>query len=172
MLFRSETHFPGEERILIDSKKVATYDQAPEMSAGEITKKLIPRINSEVYDFIIVNFANADMVSHTGNFEATIKAVQTVDIQLGLIARSIAEVNGALVITADHGNAEIMKNSQTNQVDTEHNLSPVPCIIATNQLRNQPFQLKNGILADVAPTILDILKIPKPAQMTGQNLLS
>lgn len=166
-----ETHFSGEERILVDSKKVATYDQAPEMSAAEITKKLIPRINSRIYDFIIVNFANADMVSHTGNFQASVKAIQTVDSQIGLISKSILSVNGALIISSDHGNAETMNNSQTGDVDTEHNLSPVPCIIVANQFRNQAFQLPNGILADVAPTILGILKIPKPSQMTGRNLL-
>lgn len=166
-----ETHFPGEERILVDSKKVATYDQAPEMSASDITKKLIPRINSRIYDFIIVNFANADMVSHTGNFEATLKAIQVVDSQISLISKSISAVNGALIITSDHGNAEMMSNSQTGGVDTEHNTSPVPCIIVSNQFRNQASQLPNGILADVAPTILGILKIPKPAQMTGRNLL-
>lgn len=166
-----ETPFPGEERILVDSKKVTTYDQVPEMSAEEITKKLIPRISSRIYDFIIVNFANADMVSHTGNFEASVKAIQAVDTQIGLITKSIVAVGGALIITSDHGNAETMTSSQTGEVDTEHNTSPVPCIIISSQLKNHALQLTNGILADVAPTILGILKIPKPSQMTGRNLL-
>lgn len=166
-----EVQFPGEERILIDSKKVATYDLAPEMSALEITDKLIPRIESRVYEFIIVNFANADMVSHTGNFDATIKAVQAVDSQISKIYNSTVSVGGALIITADHGNAEVMNKSQSEEVDTEHNPSPVPCIIVVNQLKNKPLNLHKGILADVAPTILAILKISKPQQMTGRNLL-
>ncbi len=166
-----EAQFPGEERILIDSKKVATYDLAPEMSAVEITNKLIPKIESRIYTFIIVNFANADMVSHTGNFEATLKAIQTIDSQISKIYNSVVAMGGALIITADHGNAEVMTQTQTEEVDTQHNSSPVPCIIVSSQYKNKPLDLHKGILADIAPTILAILKIPKPLQMSGRNLL-
>lgn len=166
-----EVQFPGEERTLVDSKKVATYDLAPEMSADEISKKIIPRIESRVYDFIIVNFANADMVAHTGNLEATLKAIQSVDSQIAKIYNSVVAAGGALIITADHGNAEVMSKSRAEEVDTEHNPNPVPCIIVVSNYKNKPLNLRKGILADVAPTILAILKIPKPLQMTGRNLL-
>jgi 2,3-bisphosphoglycerate-independent phosphoglycerate mutase len=166
-----ETAFPGEDRILVNSKKVASYDLVPEMCAPEITKDLIKRINSRVYDFIVVNYANADMVGHTGNLEATKKAVLAIDFHLGILAKAVLSVGGAMVITADHGNAEIMINPHTNEIDTAHNQSPVPCIIVANELRGRAEQLKKGILADVAPTILAMLGIPKPPTMSGRNLL-
>lgn len=167
-----EAPFHSEERILVDSQKVASYDLSPEMSAKEITVKLISRIKSNVFDLIVVNFANADMVGHTGNLEAAIKAVQTVDFQLGQISKEVLAQGGSLIITADHGNAEIMKNLQTGEVDTEHNASPVPFIFIDNQFKNQPKNLYRGILADVAPTILSALKIPKPSQMSGRDLMN
>lgn len=166
-----ENPFNGEERILIDSQKVATYDLSPQMSAPEITKKLLPAITGKTFDLIVVNFANADMVSHTGNLEATVEAIKTVDAQIGLIYNTILTHGGALIITADHGNAEVMENVQTGEADTEHNTSPVPCIIVTGEYKNKPRDLHKGILADVAPTILSLMKIPKPTQMTGRNLL-
>ena len=166
-----EQPFPGEDRVLVNSKKVASYDLVPEMSAPEITRDLIKRINSRVYDFIVVNYANADMVGHTGNLEATKKAVLAVDFHLGILVKAVLSVGGAMIITADHGNAEIMVNPHTNEVDTAHNLSPVPCIIVATEFRGQAEQLKKGILADVAPTILAMLNIPKPPTMSGRNLL-
>lgn len=166
-----ETPFLGEDRILVDSKRVSTYDLAPEMSAQTITQKAISRINSKIFDFLVVNFANADMVGHTGNFGATIKAVQIVDDCLGKLYRTVTAVGGILVITADHGNAEVMINASTGEVDTEHNANPAPLIIAAPRYRNQSARLHTGILADVAPTILATMKIPKPSQMIGKNLL-
>lgn len=166
-----EQPFPGEDRILVNSKKAATYDLVPEMAAPEITRDLIKRINSGVYDFIVVNYANADMVAHTGNLEAAKKAVLAVDFHLGILAKAALSVGGAMIVTADHGNAEIMINPRTNEVDTAHNLSPVPCIIVANEFRGRAEQLKKGILADVAPTILAMLNIPKPPTMSGRNLL-
>lgn len=166
-----EQAYLGEDRILIDSPKVPSYDLAPEMSAGEITKQLLSRLSGSLYDFIVVNFANPDMVSHTGNFEATVKAVQCVDIQISLISKTVLASGGCLIITADHGNAEEMVNLRSGAKDTEHNISPVPFIVITNELKGQNVQLPQGLLADVAPTILSILQIPKPSQMTGRSLL-
>ncbi|OGD84329.1 phosphoglycerate mutase (2,3-diphosphoglycerate-independent) [Candidatus Curtissbacteria bacterium RBG_13_40_7] len=166
-----EKPFTGEDRVLVPSPKVASYDLAPEMSAAQITKELIKRINLRLYDFIVVNYANPDMVAHTGNIEATIKALQTVDNNLGLLAKAIFTVGGGLIVTSDHGNAEQMINFQTGEIDTEHNLNPAPCILAFNDLRGLNVQLPQGLLADVAPTILAALRIPKPPQMTGRSLL-
>lgn len=167
----NEEPFPGEERILVNSPKVASYDLTPEMATPQITKELIGRINTQVYDFVVVNFANSDMVSHTGNIEATIKGVKCIDFHLGLLARAVLDVGGGLIITSDHGNAEEMINLRTGEVDTEHNINPVPCILVLKELQGNNIQLPQGLLADVAPTILGILQIPKPSQMTGRNLL-
>lgn len=166
-----EAPFEGEDRILIDSPKVASYDLKPEMSAEKITKVLLERINTQVYDFIVVNFANADMVGHTGNIEAAKKAVQTIDSYLGIIAKTALSIGGGVVITADHGNAEQMINPKSGQPDTEHNGNPAPLILVVPELRGKAVQLRMGLMADVAPTILGILNIPKPSQMTGRNLL-
>ncbi len=166
-----EAPFAGEDRILVDSPKVASYDLKPQMSAGEITKKLIEKINSRIFDFIVVNFANADMVAHTGNFKSTVEAVSAVDYYLGIIAKNVLSIGGAMIITADHGNAEELVNLRTGQVDTEHNINPAPCIFVAKELKGKNMQLPQGLLADVAPTILAILKIPKPSQMTGSSLL-
>lgn len=166
-----EKPFIGEDRVLIDSPKVASYDLAPEMSASKITKELINKITARIYDFIVVNYANADMVSHSGNIEATIKGVQCVDFQLGLIVKETLGLGGGVIITADHGNAEEMINLRTGESDTEHNNSPVPCIFILRELQGSTVQLPRGLLADVAPTILGILQIPKPSQMTGRSLL-
>src|SRR3972149_6051286 len=166
-----EAPYHGEDRILIDSPKVASYDLKPEMSAPKVTKQLISKINSRVYDFIVVNLANPDMVAHTGNFEATVKAVQAVDFHLGIIIQAALAKNGAVIITSDHGNAEELINQKTGQIDTEHNINPAPCIFVIGQFQGQNVQLPQGLLADVAPTILEILSITKPSQMTGRNLL-
>lgn len=166
-----EQPFPAEDRVLINSQKVDSYTQAPEMSAPTITEKLIAKIYTQSYDFIVVNYANADMVSHSGNIEATVKGVQTIDKCLGMLAKAILNAGGGMIITADHGNAEVMLRVGTNEPDTEHNISPVPALFMFNELKGQNLQLPQGLLADIAPTILSILQIPKPSQMTGRSLL-
>ncbi len=166
-----ETPYAGEERILVDSPKVESYDKAPQMSAAQITKKLLEHIKTGTFEFAVMNYANADMVSHSGNIPATIEAVKCVDEQLGLISKEILALGGCLLITSDHGNAEEMINLRTGEMDTEHNASPVPFIIVYSELHGQNTQLPQGLLADVAPTILGLLKIPKPSQMTGRSLL-
>lgn len=166
-----ELPFPGEDRLLINSPKVASYDLKPEMSTPQITKHLIEKIPSRVYDFIVVNLANADMVGHTSNFDAAVIAVKSIDAYLSLITKAALSVGGGILITADHGNAEQMINPHTGQKDTEHNANPVPLIVCAGELKGKNIQLSQGLLADVAPTILGILQIPKPSQMTGRNLL-
>lgn len=166
-----EQPFSGEERLLINSPKVATYIQAPQMATPEITAKLIEKIESKNYDFIVVNFANADMVGHTGDIPATIKGVQCIDANLGMLAKATLAAGGGLIVTADHGNAEVMLKLGTGEPDTEHNISPVPALFIFDELRGQNIQLPQGLLADIAPTILGILQIPKPSQMTGRSLL-
>jgi len=166
-----EKPYKGEDRILIDSPKVASYDLLPEMSTPKITKTLIEKINSGAYDFIVVNFANADMVAHSGNIEATIKGIQCIDSNLGLVVKTALAVGGGLIITSDHGNAEEMINLRSGEEDTEHNISPVPCVFVFKEFLGINTQLPQGLLADVAPSILGILQIPKPSQMTGRSLL-
>lgn len=166
-----EAPYPGEVRVLVDSPKVASYDLAPQMSASQITTKLLAHISSGGVEFAVMNFANADMVSHSGNIPATIEAVKCIDTQLGIISKQVLAMDGCLIITADHGNAEEMINLRTGEMDTEHNSSPVPFIIVYKELQGQSNQLPQGLLADVAPTILGLLKIPKPSQMTGRSLL-
>lgn len=166
-----EIPFKGEDRVLVNSQKVASYDLSPEMSTPQIIKKLTERIQNRVYDFIVVNLANADMVGHTGNLEACKRGVQCIDQQLGILTKTVLAAGGTILITADHGNAEQMLNPESKQIDTEHNLNPAPLIICANEFRGKNVQLHQGILADVAPTILGMLNIPKPSQMTGRNLL-
>lgn len=162
-----ETVYEGEDRVLIPSPKVATYDLKPEMSAYEVTDEVIKRIKSGVYDVIILNFANCDMVGHTGVFEAARKAVEAIDECLGRIAQQVLEQNGALLITADHGNAEQMIDYDTGGPFTAHTTYPVPLIaIGLGNIK-----LKEGRLADLAPTMLDIMNIEKPPEMTGQSLI-
>jgi len=176
-----EEEFPGEDRIIIPSPRVASYDQKPEMSAEQIKDKLIKEIMAQKYDFIVVNFANADMVGHTGNLEATIKAVQIIDKCLGELSSVILSLGGVLLITADHGNAEEIFNLQTGEIDKEHSTNPVPLILVGKNWEGQASGGINdhdlsllapvGILADVAPTILKIMEIPKPEEMTGTALI-
>ena len=151
------------DQILIPSPKVATYDLKPEMSAYEITDTLLSKINN--YDVIILNFANGDMVGHTGNFEATVKALEAVDECIGKIYQKISELNGTLLITADHGNCDYMLDSDNNII-TSHSVNPVPFLIT-----NKEITLKNGKLADIAPTILTLLKVKIPKEMTGDILI-
>ena len=163
-----ETPFEREDRVLIPSPKIATYDLQPEMSAQELTRKAIEAIASLHYDLIIMNFANPDMVGHTGVLEATIKAVETVDSCLGAIAQAVADTKGTMLITADHGNCETMIDPHTGAPHTAHTINPVPIIVYGSQacaLR------EGGKLADIAPTLLDILHLPQPKEMTGQSLL-
>ena len=164
-----ETVFPGEERILVPSPKVATYDLQPEMSAPEVTDKVVEAIRSGRFDVVVLNYANTDMVGHSGLLDATVKAVETVDSCLGRLAEAVEAMGGTLVITADHGNAEMMRDPETGEPHTAHTLNPVPFIVA-----NPPsavVRIENGRLADVAPTLLDILGLEKPAAMTGHSLI-
>mgnify|MGYP001236302581 CR=1 FL=1 len=163
-----ERMFPGEDRILVPSPKVATYDLKPEMSAFEVTDKLVEAIESGKYDFIVVNYANTDMVGHSGDLAATIKAVEAVDTCLGRLRDATTKAGGALLITADHGNAETMRDPVTGGIQTAHTLNRVPVV-----LFNAPVActLADGRLADIAPTVLTLLGLPQPAAMTGKSLI-
>lgn len=166
-----ERPFSAEDWVLINSPKVSSYDKAPQMSTPEIVKKLLEKVQNKIYSFIIVNFANADMVAHSGNIAATIKGVQTIDFHFGVLVNAVLSAGGGLIVTADHGNAEEMINLRTGEPDTEHNLSPVPAIFIFKELQGINQQLPQGLLADIAPTILAVLQIPKPSTMTGRSLL-
>ena len=165
-----EKSFSGEDRILVPSPKVATYDLQPEMSAPKVTEKLIQAIEEEKYDVIILNFANGDMVGHTGVLEAAIKALEEVDRDVGKLVALFNNKGGAVLITADHGNSEEMWDFENNQPHTQHSLNPVPFIVVTPN--NQPLVLRdNGKLCDIAPTMLKLLDIPKPELMDGKSLI-
>jgi 2,3-bisphosphoglycerate-independent phosphoglycerate mutase len=164
-----ESLYAGEERILIPSPDVATYDAKPEMSAPQVTEKLIEAIGSGKFDSIICNYANCDQVGHTGNFEASIKAVEAVDDSLRQILDALEKVGGEVLITADHGNVEEMFDDTNNQPHTQHTTLPVPLVYAGPR----PLSLSSGgSLADIAPTILDLMGLEQPAEMTGQSLVS
>lgn len=164
--------FPGEEVIIIPSPKVPTYDQKPEMSAKETTKALLERVkNKRNVSFILINFANPDMIGHTGNIGPTVKAVECVDECIGEIANFVLAYEGSLIITSDHGNAEEMINLRSGAIDTEHTSNPVPFIVVSNQFLGRHQVLQEGILADVAPTVLSLLGLNIPHSMTGRNLL-
>lgn len=168
---QQEVMYPGEDRVILPSKGAKSYDQIPEMSAREIASEMIARIQAETYDVIICNFANADMVAHTGNLQATVQACNVLDEVVGQITKEVVQRGGVVLITADHGNAEELINNTTGEVDTEHSIYPVPFIIIGKQFMNQAVTLPTGILADVAPTMLSIMGIPKPETMTGRALL-
>ena len=164
-----EKQYEGEDRILVPSPKVETYDMKPEMSAYEVTDKVIEALEQDKYDVVILNFANTDMVGHTGSLEAAIKAVETVDECVGKIVKVIENKKGNLIITADHGNAEQMIDYKTGEPHTAHTTNPVPIILITD---NKELKLKeNGKLADLAPTMLDLMGIEKPKEMTGESLI-
>jgi 2,3-bisphosphoglycerate-independent phosphoglycerate mutase len=163
-----EKPFPGEERVLVPSPKVPTYDLKPEMSAAGIAETVVHAIEKGEFDAIIMNFANADMVGHSGNLEATIKAVETVDGCLGQIFQALRPRGGAWIITADHGNAETMIDPVTGGPHTYHTTNPVPFILLTDdgQTRLAP----GGSLRDIAPTMLGVLGVAEPGEMTGRDL--
>jgi 2,3-bisphosphoglycerate-independent phosphoglycerate mutase len=162
-----EEPFPLEERILIPSPQVSTYDLQPEMSAPEVTRRIIETINNGQHRLIIANFANADMVGHSGDIQATVKAIETVDTSIGLIAEHILSENWSMIICADHGNAELMLDDQGETL-TAHSLNPVPFVLINRE--KKPLREK-GILADVAPTVLALAGLDKPAEMTGTSML-
>jgi 2,3-bisphosphoglycerate-independent phosphoglycerate mutase len=163
-----EALFEGEERIMIPSPDVATYDLQPEMSAPELTDQLIAAIRSSEFDLIVCNYANGDMVGHTGNFEAAVKAVEALDVCLGRVEAALLEVDGQALLTADHGNCEQMEDYISGQVHTQHTTELVPLIYVGN--RRLQLDPKGGILADIAPTLLTLLDLPQPMEMTGRNL--
>ena len=160
----------GEDRELIPSPKVATYDLQPEMSAPELEAKVMEKINEDKYDFIVVNFANPDMVGHTGVMEAAVKAVETVDNCVGKLVDRIVEIGGSVIITADHGNAELMLDPTTGKVITSHSVNPVPFIVAGKDYVGKEL-LADGRLSDIAPTILDMMGLEQPEEMTGHSLI-
>jgi 2,3-bisphosphoglycerate-independent phosphoglycerate mutase len=162
-----ETLYPGEDRIMVPSPKVATYDLQPEMSAPELTQKAVDAITSGKYGLIVLNYANPDMVGHTGKLAAAVKAVETVDAGLGRLAQAVREAGGALLVTADHGNCELMRDPDTGGPHTSHTTNPVPVLV----MGGGDATLAAGRLADIAPTLLDLMGLPKPPEMGGHSLL-
>jgi 2,3-bisphosphoglycerate-independent phosphoglycerate mutase len=167
-----EKPFPGEDRVLVPSQKVATYDLAPEMSAAGIADAVVKAVNDTAFDVVIVNFANADMVGHSGRIEPTIKAVETVDTQLARIYQAVKQRGGALLVTADHGNAEMLIDPLTGGPHTAHTTNPVPFILISDEVDTSHHAIlrPGGSLRDISPTILKLLNLQKPAEMTGEDL--
>ena len=165
-----EEPYPGEDRILVASPKVATYDLQPEMSAYEVTDKVLERIRSGELDLIIMNLANCDMVGHTGVFSAAVAAVEAVDSCVGKIAEAIEETGGHLLVTADHGNADVMLDEEGNVV-TSHSTNPVPLIYVDKNIIGKGYSLHEGALCDLAPTLLQLMELPVPAEMEGKSLI-
>ena len=174
-----EQPFKNEYRVIIPSKKISSYEERPEMQAMEITSRVIQSIEEKAFDFVLVNYANGDMIAHTGNYEAAKIAVKTIDESVGMLVRAAIKNNAALIITSDHGNIENMLNPQTGEATTAHNPTSIPIYIIGNEFTKQKTQVEIdfaeketvGILSDVAPTILEIMEIPQPKEMTGQSLL-
>lgn len=178
-----EDPYAGEDRVIIPSPRVSSYDQKPEMSASEIAKRVVKEINADAYDFIVLNFANSDMVGHTGNVEATVKGVEAVDTAIGEIVDAALAHDGVVLVTADHGNGEEVQNLQTGEIDKEHSTNPVPFLVIGKQWEGQTGGVAEavggdlsltqpvGMLADVAPTVLKILGITQPGEMTGRPLI-
>ena len=162
-----EKQYPGEDRILVPSPKVETYDMQPEMSAVEVTNKVVEAIQSDKYDCIILNYANPDMVGHTGNLEAAIKAIETIDDCVAKVVNAVEEKGGIIIMTADHGNAEQMIDYKTGEPHTAHTTNPVPLVL----IGVEGVKLKEGKLADLAPTMLELMEIEKPEEMTGKSLI-
>lgn len=166
-----EQPFPGEDWLMVPSPKVATYDRQPAMATAELTAKLLEKLKSQTYVFTLVNIACPDMVAHTGNLAATIKACEAVDLALSQLVPAVLVLGGSVVITADHGNAEELINLQTGETDTEHSDNPVPLIVVNRTLASRSRHLPQGILADVAPTLLKLLNLPQPSAMSGKTLI-
>jgi 2,3-bisphosphoglycerate-independent phosphoglycerate mutase len=163
-----EEPFPREERMLVPSPKVATYDLQPEMSAPEVATKVVDGVISGRFDFIVVNFANTDMVGHTGILSAAIEAVEAVDACLGRIVDAVTTAGGALLVTADHGNAEQMSDAGNAQPHTAHTTNRVPVVLVGSPINTA---LSDGRLADIAPTLLSLLDLPQPVEMSGHSLM-
>ena len=174
-----EASFPNEDRLLVPTQHDYNFAENPAMSAPEITKKVIESIESKKYDFIVINYANADMIGHTGDFKATIKAIEIIDDKIGQIMEATLKIDGILIITADHGNADEKIDLLTGTPLTEHSANPIPFYLIGNDFKNEKSQEDievgklevSGILADVAPTILELMDLPKPPEMTGKSLL-
>ena len=178
-----EAPVSGEERVIIPSPRVASYDEAPEMAATKIADEVLKAVRAGETDMVVANFANGDMVGHTGSIEATKKAVAVVDAEIGRIVAAVLAQDGVVFITADHGNAEEVTNLQTGDIDKEHSTNPVPFLIISNALEGQASASGEvpggdlslmppvGMLADVAPTMLKVLGLPQPEEMTGTALL-
>lgn len=178
-----EEEFPGEERVIIPSPRVSSYDQAPEMSTPKIAERIVKEIQAGTFDFIVSNFANADMVGHTGKFDATKKAAEAADAAVGLVVSAALAAGGVVIITADHGNGEEVLNLQTGELDKEHSTNPVPFLVIGEQWRGQASPSGEviggdlslmppvGMLADTAPTVLKLLGVPQPKEMTGSPLI-
>jgi 2,3-bisphosphoglycerate-independent phosphoglycerate mutase len=164
-----ETAYPGEERVLVPSPKVATYDLKPEMNADGIAGAVVKAVETGAFDFMIINFANADMVGHSGKLEAAIRAVETVDVCLGRIYAALRRVGGGMIVTADHGNAELMIDPVTGGPHTYHTTNPVPFVLVLPDGSSARLR-SDGSLRDIAPTLLGIADIPRPAEMTGRDL--
>ncbi|MFH1661767.1 MAG: 2,3-bisphosphoglycerate-independent phosphoglycerate mutase [Candidatus Falkowbacteria bacterium] len=160
----------GESRYVVPSPDVKSYDETPSMSSSKLSKKVIHDLKNKKYDFTVLNFAAPDMVAHTGNLEAGIKCCHMVDKYLGKIVKAYLKEKGTILVTSDHGNIEEMVNLKTGEIDTEHSINPVPFILVNNELKNTKL-INNGILADIAPTILKLLNYKKPKEMTGKSLI-
>ncbi len=177
----NETPFNNEYRVLIPSRGDIRHDEHPEMMASEITQRLIAAIEEQSYDFILANYANADIIAHTGNYDAALKAVLTIDEQIGKVMATAFEHNAILIITSDHGNVEVMFDPKTGAIETKHDTSPVPIYLIAKQFKlpqpksqteiSKSEKANAGLLSDVAPTILELMQIPKPKEMTGESLL-
>jgi 2,3-bisphosphoglycerate-independent phosphoglycerate mutase len=167
-----EESFHGEERVMVPSpKEVATYDHKPEMSAAGVADAVVKAIDSGTFDFVLVNFANPDMVGHTGVLPAAITAVEAVDAGIGRVAEAVKKQRGVLIITADHGNCELMIDPKSGQPHTAHTLNPVPLVYVNDADRNAKIR-GGGRICDVAPTMLEIMGIEVPKAMTGKSLLT
>mgnify|MGYP001070820977 CR=1 FL=1 len=172
-----EQPFLNEYRILIPSQNIINPAENPAMMAEAITDRAITALNESSFDFILINFANPDIIAHTGDYQATIQAIKIVDQQIGRLLKSVLTQNHVLIITADHGNAESLINLKTGQAETKHNMSPVPIYLIANEFKRKKTNSETkkyetiGLLSDIAPTILDLMQIPKPPEMTGQSLL-
>ena len=164
-----EAPFPGEQRLLIPSPKVATYDLQPEMSCPELTARLVDAVRAGTFDVVVCNIANPDMVGHTGDLQAAIRAAEAVDVAIGAIEAAVREAGGALLVTADHGNLEMMRDPRTGQPHTAHTIGPVPLVYVGP--RSATLRA-GGALRDIAPTMLDLLGLPQPDAMTGRSLLA